>query len=74
MANSNLLKSIMVAQGYTVRDVAKGIGINEKRLYRYMKKGIFPSDVVEQLVKFLDIVDPVPIFFTGCVTREVTHE
>lgn len=69
MANSNLLKSIMVAQGYTVRDVAQGIGINEKRLYRYMKKGIFPSDVVEALVKYLHIKDPVPIFFTGCVTQ-----
>lgn len=68
MANTNLLRSIMVAQGYTVKDVAKGIGINEKRLYRYMKKGVFPSDVVEALVKYLEINDPVPIFFTGCVT------
>lgn len=69
MANTNLLKSIMVAQGYTIKDVAKGIGINEKRLYRYMKKGVFPSDIVEALVKFLQIENPVPIFFTGCVTQ-----
>ncbi len=69
MVNTNLLKSVMVAQGYTVREVAKGIGINEKRLYRYMKKGVFPSDVVESLVNFLRIDDPVPIFFTGCVTK-----
>lgn len=69
MANTNLLKSIMVAQGYTIKDVAKGIGINEKRLYRYMKKGVFPSDIVEALVKFLHIENPVPIFFTGCVTQ-----
>lgn len=69
MANTNLLKSVMVAQGYTVRDVAQGIGINEKRLYRYMKKGIFPSDVVEALVNYLKIDDPVSIFFTNCVTN-----
>lgn len=69
MADVNLLKSIMVAQGYCVRDVAKKIGINEKRLYRYMKKGIFPSDVIEALVNVLHITDPMPIFFTSSVTQ-----
>ena len=33
-----------------------------------MKIGVFGSDEIDKMINFLDISDPVPIFFKQCLT------
>lgn len=56
------LKGVIAEQGYSMRDVAIGINMQEKTFYRKMKKGVFGTDEAEALIKFLKIKNPIDIF------------
>lgn len=63
MIDTNELRGIIAAKGYSQSDVAKGIGIASKTFYDKMKKGVFGSDEMQAMVDMLDIKDPARIFF-----------
>lgn len=63
MVDVNKLKSIIVLREKTQGDVANYIGISSKTFYLKMKKGVFGSDEIEKMIEYLDIEEPVPIFF-----------
>lgn len=72
MVDVNRLRSQMVLYNKTQEDVAKHIGMTPKTFYLRMKKGVFGSDEIEKMIDYLNIDDPVSIFFAKQVTSEVT--
>ena len=68
MVDANRLKSAIVLRGKTQEDVAKHIGIAPKTFYLKMKKGVFGSDEIEAMIDYLEIEEPMPIFFAKSVT------
>jgi len=68
MVDVNRLRSIIVLNGKTQEDVAKKIGMAPKTFSLKMKKGVFGSDEIEKMVEYLNIEDPVPVFFAKMVT------
>ena len=63
MINVNKLKGKIVEEGKTQGDVAKALNITQKTFYEKMKKGIFGSDEIEIMIRFLNIDEPMSIFF-----------
>ena len=63
MVDVNRLKSVIVLNGKTQEDVAKHLGMSSKTFYLRMKKGVFGSDEIEKMVEYLNIEEPMPIFF-----------
>jgi hypothetical protein len=49
--------------GKTQEDVAKHLGMANKTFYLRMKKKVFGSDEIEKMIDYLNIDDPMPIFF-----------
>lgn len=72
MVNTKLLKKIIFDRDLSQRKVAHHLGMTEKTFYSKMKKGIFDSDEIEEMIKFLEINNPMPVFFAQSVTRQVT--
>lgn len=68
MVNSNELKAEIVRKGYTQKQVAERMNISTKTLSNKLRKGVFGSDEIEQLMSILEIKDPVPFFFSQIVT------
>lgn len=73
MVDTNRLKGVIVQNGKTQGDVAERIGITPKTFYAKMKKGVFGSDEIEKMIDFLNIDDPMQIFFAKNVTSKVTE-
>lgn len=63
MINVNMLKGKIAERGKTQTDVAKAIGIAPKTFYDKMSKGVFGSDEIEIMIDYLNIEDPMKIFF-----------
>lgn len=63
MIRTDELRGIIAKNGKTQRDVATAIGVTEKTFYLKMKKGVFGSDEIEKMIDFLQIENPVDIFF-----------
>jgi transcriptional regulator with XRE-family HTH domain len=68
MVDANRLKSVIVLNGKTQEDVAKHIGMTPKTFSLKMKKGVFGSDEIEKMIEYLNIEEPIPIFFAKKVT------
>lgn len=68
MVDTNRLKSVIVLNGKTQEDVANHIGMTPKTFYLKMKKGVFGSDEIEKMIDYLNIEEPMPIFFAKSVT------
>lgn len=68
MVDTNRLKSVIVLNGMTQKDVAERLNMSSKTFGLRMKKGVFGSDEIEKMVDFLKIDDPAPIFFAKEVT------
>lgn len=64
MVDTNKLRGIIVTNQKTQEQVARYIGITPKTFYGKMKKGVFGSDEIEKMIDFLDIDDPMSVFFT----------
>ena len=62
MIDTNLLRGIIAEQNTSQRQVAKMLGITKKTFYSKMKKGIFDSDEISQMIHILKIRDPMAIF------------
>lgn len=73
MVDTNKLKSIFVLRGKTGEDVAKHLKMSPKTFYGRMKKGVFGSDEIEEMIDYLEIDEPMPIFFAKRVTCEDTE-
>lgn len=65
MIKTNVLKAEIVKNGYTQQEMAKLIGISPKTFYEKMKKGVFGSDEIQIMIRYLNIQDPIAIFFAN---------
>ena len=63
MVDVQRLKSVIVLNNKTQEDVANYLGITPKTFYLRMKRGIFGSDEIEKMIEYLNIDDPMSIFF-----------
>ena len=68
MVNTDKLLGIMAEQHKTQGDVAKALNMSSKTFYTRMKSKVFGSDEIERMIDYLDISDPMPIFFDNKVT------
>lgn len=68
MIDTSALKGIIVSNGMTQQAVAEKMGMAPKTFYSKMKKGVFGSDEMEQMIDILSIQNPVEIFFANKVT------
>lgn len=68
MINTNKLKGLIASNGLSQRKLAIRLGMTDKTFYNKMKKGVFDSDEIEQMIIILKIKDPISIFFTKEVT------
>lgn len=68
------LQGIIVSQGKTQREVAEHLGIAEKTFSIKLKNGVFGSDEIDKMIDFLNIKDPMWIFFDRKVTLKDTKE
>lgn len=68
MVDVKRLKSVMVLNDKTQEDVARHLNMSTKTFYSKMKKGIFGSDEIESMVEYLNIDDPMSVFFAKKVT------
>lgn len=74
MVAANKLKGIITERGLSQRDVAEHLGMTPKTFYTKMKKGVFDSDEMLDMIRYLGIENPTEIFFaeagTCCVPNE----
>jgi transcriptional regulator with XRE-family HTH domain len=74
MFDTIAFKVALTQNGYTQKKLAKEIGMSEQTLIRRIKRGVFGTDEVTQIINVLDIKDPTPIFFAPEVTYKVTDK
>ena len=72
MVRTDLLKGEIARAGYSQSQIADMLCITPKTFYSKMKKGIFNSDEIEELIQILGIENPVQVFFAPKVTRKET--
>ena len=68
MVDTNALRGVIASRRKTQKDVADAIGKAPKTFYDKMKKGVFDSDEIAIMIDYLDIEDPMPIFFADKLT------
>lgn len=69
LINVKKLKAIFVEKGKTQKDIAEMLNISDNTMTNKLKKGILNSDEIYKLIDYLDIKNPVEIFFAEEVTR-----
>lgn len=72
MIRVDLLRGKFAEKGYSQSQIAKMLGITPKAFYDKMKRGVFLSDEMQQMVDFVGIENPIEIFFAKEVTDTVT--
>lgn len=68
MIQTNEIKGKIAKCGLSQRKVAKMLGISEKTFYEKMKKGVFNSSEMEEMISILNITNPAEIFFAPNVS------
>lgn len=68
MIDTHALKVAIVDNNMTQKSVALALDMTPKTFYNKMKKGIFNSNEIEQLIVILRLPDPMSIFFAQKVT------
>lgn len=63
MVATEKLRGIIAERGLSQRKVAECLGMTEKTFYSKMKKGIFDSDEMAEMITILKIENPNEIFF-----------
>ncbi|SEA04997.1 regulatory protein, Fis family [Eubacterium aggregans] len=64
MFDEKAFKISVIMSGVTMKQVAEHLGINEATLYRKIKRdGDFSRKEINDLIPFLKIENPFPIFF-----------
>jgi len=76
MINTDKLKGIIAEKGTSQRQLAIKLGMTEKTFYTKMKNGVFGSDEIDGIVKYLGMrhEEAISIFFVNNVTQQVTGE
>lgn len=74
MINTDKLRGIIAENGMSQRRIAKTLGITEKTFYDKMKKGIFDSDEISQMIEMLRISNPIEVFFADVGTQHATSQ
>lgn len=69
LINVKKLKAIFVEKGKTQKDIAEMLNISDNTMTNKLKKGILNSDEIYKLIDYLDIENPVEIFFAEKVTQ-----
>lgn len=69
LINVKKLKAIFVEKGKTQKDIARMLNISDNTMTNKLKKGILNSDEIYKLIDYLDIDNPVEIFFAEEVTQ-----
>lgn len=64
MFDAKRLRAVMALRGISGKELAKQLKIDESTFYRKMKTGNFSRDEINNIIEFLKIEDPKPIFFT----------
>lgn len=72
MIDTNGLRGLIYTRGLTQSKLAIKLGMVPKTFYDKMKRGIFGSDEIEEMIILLNIDNPIPIFFTRAVTLKDT--
>lgn len=68
MIDTNELRGLIAKNGLSQTKVAEALGIAPKTFYCKMKKGVFDSDEMEDMIQILHIEEPCKIFFAKNVT------
>lgn len=68
MIKTNILKGQIISKGFSQSQVAEKLGMTPKTFYLKMKKGVFDSDEIFELIEILGIENPIEIFFAKEVT------
>ena len=68
MIATEKLRGIIAEQGLSQKKEEKKLGMTEKTFYAKMKKGVFGTDEVDQMIALLGIENPAEIFFAQKVT------
>ncbi len=63
MIATDKLRGIIAERGLSQRKIAKYLGMTEKTFYLKMKKGVFDSDEISEMILLLGITNPSEIFF-----------
>jgi DNA-binding XRE family transcriptional regulator len=63
MIDRNVLRGMIVMKGMSQSDMAEKLGMTPKTFYDKMKKGVFDSDEIYQMISLLGIDNPKDIFF-----------
>jgi DNA-binding NtrC family response regulator len=69
MIRTDLLRGRIAQNGTSQRKLATQLGITEKTFYQKMKRGVFSSDEIFQMMGLLGIDDPKEIFFAEKVAH-----
>lgn len=68
MVATQKLRGIIAERGLSQRKVAEHLGMAEKTFYSKMKKGVFDSDEMSEMISLLGIENPSEIFFADVGT------
>lgn len=69
MVATDKLRGIIAERGLSQRNVAKHLGMTEKTFYDKMKKGVFNSNEISEMISYLNIENPFNIFFAEFVSQ-----
>jgi len=68
------LRGVIAERGLSQRKVAAHLNMTEKTFYAKMKRGVFDSDEMAEMVAFLAIDNPGEIFFAESGAHYATKE
>lgn len=63
MFNEREFEAQMARKGVKKYELAEKLGMTYTSLYRKMKSGRFTREEIGKIIEYLEIKDPVPIFF-----------
>jgi DNA-binding XRE family transcriptional regulator len=68
MLDANKLRGAIAAAGHTQTSLAAQLGISGNTLSAKINKGVFLSTEISEIIRILNIKDPMPIFFAEFVS------
>lgn len=68
MIDTLALKGEIIKNGKNCAEIAEHLGISTKTFYNKLKRGVFDSDEIEEMIVILNIQNPMSIFFVNSVT------
>lgn len=74
MVNTSKLRGTIAERGLSQRKVAEHLGMATNTFYSKMKRGVFDTDEIVELIDLLGITNPSEIFFAGVGAFGVPRE